>query len=154
MSIKIKKCPTSNEKVPTKEDFLISASMHISDVQKGCAFIANKIIEAGINHDYTKITLIDDMMETVTTKSADEFYASKWYQEHITKERHHLHKCPDDVTLIDVIECLIDCVMAAMARKGDYTEGPMDIEILQKAYLNTAKMLKSKIILEDEKHHE
>jgi len=89
-------------------------------------------------------------METVTAKSENEFYASKWYHEHITQERHHLHNCPEDVTLIDVIESLIDCVMAATARKGYYREGPMDIEILQKAYLNTAKMLQKEIIIEDD----
>ena len=59
MSIKIKKCPATN----SKEDYLIAIAMHISDVQKGCAFIANKIIEAGINHDNTRLkafTLVEE----------------------------------------------------------------------------------------------
>ena len=146
MSIKIKKCINGE----TREAMLISVSMHVSDVQKGCAFIANKIIEAGINHDYTKVSLIDDMMETMTAKSAAEFYESKWYQAHITKERHHLNRCPEDVTLIDVIEQLIDCTMAAIARKGDISDFSLDNEILQKAYKNTGEMLKREIILEDE----
>ena len=147
MSIKIKKCPATE----TKEELLISHALHISDVQKGCAFIANKIIEAGINHDHTKNFYIDDFIEeNIAAKSGDEFRASKWYQTHITKERHHLNaKCPDDVNLIDVIESLIDCVMASSARGG---EGKFYIsdEILQKAYQNTVEMLQKEIILEND----
>ena len=151
MSIKIKKCLTADKTVHDesyKKDLLIAIAGHINDVQKGCAFIANKLIEAGINHDYTKIPTVDEYIEEC--KSGVEINKGEWYQTHINKERHHLNNCSDDVTLIDVIECLVDCVMAGMARNGHYREGPMDIAILQKAYLNTAKMLKSEIIIEDD----
>ena len=59
MSIKIKKCPATD----SREELLIAIAMHISDVQKGCAFIANKIIEAGLNHDNTRLkafTLVEE----------------------------------------------------------------------------------------------
>ena len=150
MSIKIKKCPFTADKAAnnevTKEDYLIAIPMHINDVQKGCAFIANKIIEAGINHDYTKIPTIDDFMEEPQFGKE-----TKWYQAHINNERHHLNvRCPDDVTLIDVIEKLVDCTMAAIARKGYMTEDIISDEILQKAYKNTVEMLKREIIIEDD----
>ena len=150
MSIKIKRCPvadkTANNEAATKEDYLIAIAMHINDVQKGCAFLANKIIEAGINHDYTKIPTIDDFMEESQSGKG-----TKWYQAHINNERHHLSvKCPDDVTLIDVIEKLVDCTMAATARKGYMTEDIISDEILQKAYKNTIEMLKREVVIEND----
>ena len=150
MSIKIKKCPT----VESKEDYLVVQAMHVSDVQKGCAFIANKIIEAGINHDYSKIPLLDDYIKNnIAAKSGDEIKASEWYQTHIIKERHHLNaKCPDDVNLIDVVEMLVDCVTAAIARKGYMPEPEafnIDGKILQQAYKNTVELLGKEIILEN-----
>jgi len=149
MSIKIKKCPTSNTKEFTKDEYLTSVAMHVSDVQKGCAFIANKIIEAGINHDYTKISLADDFMDDAKL-SGDEFRAGKWFQAHITKERHHFDKWPDNLNLIDVIECLVDVTMAATARSGDIKELQMDSEILQEAFKNTFEMLKKEIVIEED----
>jgi len=155
MSIKIKKCPAAYIEEPTKEDLLVSIAMHINDVQKGCAFIANKIIEAGINHDHTKIPTIGEYMEEYATKRGAEFRAGKWYQAHITNERHHSNdRCPDDVNLIDVIELLIDCTMAAMARRGNVrsteTSDFISIGILEKAFKNTVEMLESEIIVENE----
>ena len=131
---------------------IIAIALHRTDVQKGCAFFANKLIEAGIGHDNSKIPLIDDYMQDIATKTGSEFKAGKWYQAHINQERHHLYeKCPDDVTLIDVMEQLIDCVMAAMARKGNVS-GDFGIsdEIMQKAYKNTVELLKKEIILEND----
>ena len=152
MSIKIKKCPVAE----SKEDFLTVQAMHASDVQKGCAFIANKIIEAGINHDYSKIPLLDNYLENnIAAKTGDEFKNCKWYQAHINAERHHLNaRCPDDVNLIDVIELLVDCVMASIARRGNLyateTADFISMDILEKAFKNTVEMLKNEIVLEKE----
>ena len=155
MSIKIKKCPTADKTVngeAYKENLLISIAMHINDVQKGCAFIANKIIEAGINHDYTKIPTVDEYIEE--QKSGVELKAGKWYQAHINNERHHLNaKCPEDVNLIDVIEMLVDCTMAAKARNKHLIKMNTDFispVILEKAFKNTVEMLENEIIIENE----
>ena len=153
MSIKIKKFQTNKTKLKewTKEDFLMSLAMHVSDVQKGCVFIANKIIEAGINHDYTKISLIDDFMEDNAKLAGVEFKAGKWARAHYSTERHHLNdKCPDDVTLIDIIEMLVDCTMASMSRIGQPTGVIVSDEILQKAFKNTIEMLNKEIIFEND----
>ena len=157
MSIKIKQFQPSPDKTAlsewAKEELLISLAMHKSDVQKGCAFIANKIIEAGINHDYTKISLFDDFMED--NVNLDDFKSGKWYQAHLNQERHHLNKkCPDDVNLIDIIEMLVDCTATIIARKGvmrvGLTAGDfISDEILSKAFINTVEMLKNEIILEE-----
>ena len=145
MSIKIKKCPSAD----SKEELLTAITMHINDVQKGCAFIANKIIEAGINHDHTKIPTIDEYIEEVN--SGIDLRNGKWYPEHIKNERHHWHSldnCPDDYNLIDVIETLVDCVMAAKARIGQTTKVSINPELLAKAFKNTVEMLDNEIILE------
>lgn len=140
MSIKIEKNPVW-VKEPTKEDSLIRASLHIRNVQKGCAFFADKISEAGVNHDYTKISFADDLMDDW----------EKWFQMHVSTERHHLNdKCPDDVTLIDVLEKIIDVTMSAMAKKGYVSEDIISDEILQKAYKNTIEMLKREIVIEND----
>jgi hypothetical protein len=157
MSIKIKKSPLIGKTVNDesyKEDLLIAIAMHSTDVQKGCAFIANKIIEAGINHDYTKIPTVDEYIEE--QKSGIEHKAGKWYPAHINTERHHFHqldKCPDDYNLIDVIEALVDCTMAAKARNGQTIKMNTDFispELLAKAFKNTVEMIESEIVVENE----
>ena len=155
MGIHIKKDPVGERYLSpelSKDDYLISNIMHISDVQKGCAFIANKIIEAGIKHDYTKITLIDEFMDDAVTIPRAEFSKGEWFQAHVSGERHHLNNyCPDDVTLIDVIEKLVDVTMSAMARKGKMRPDIISDAILQKAYQNTIEMLKKEIVIDDDK---
>ena len=148
MSIKIERTVidyTKTDKNEIKNEFLTNSAMHINYVQKGCAFIANKIIEAGIEHDHTKISLIDEFFDEETNKF-------KGLQAHMSAERHHQIKdgCPDDVTLIDIIEFMVDVVMAATARKGRVSDEPLSDEILQKAYKNTFEMLKREVVVEDE----
>ena len=151
MSIKIKRLSAyikkPDIKEATKEDILKASAIHICDVQKGCAFIANKIIEAGINHDHTKISLIDNLFDEKSNKYIG-------VQDHVSRERHHsVHidaQCPDDVTLIDIIEYIVDVNMAATARNGRVSDAPISDEILQKAYKNTFEMLKKEIIVEND----
>lgn len=146
-SIKIKRLSSyitkTDIKEATKDEILKASAIHIQDVQKGCAFIANKIIEAGINHDHTKISLND--------KFFDENNKYIGVQVHTEVERHHhiKNQCPDDVTLIDILEFMVDVVMAATARKGRVSDEPISDEILQKAYKNTYEMIKKEIVLED-----
>jgi hypothetical protein len=99
--------------------------------------------------------LLDNYLENnIAAKTGNEIKESEWYQTHINEERHHLNaKCPDDVNLIDVIEMLVDCVTAAIARKGYMPEPEaftVSGEILQKAYKNTVEMLGKEIILEND----
>ena len=147
MSIKIKRYENTHPALGdgtepwTYEDELKSLLMHRSDVQKGCVFIAHKIIEAGIDHDHSKITLFG-----IDEEPPADYREGKWHKAHVAAERHHLHAhCPDDVNLIDVIEMLVDCTMAAMSRKGQYKHFPVDTDILQKAYENTVKLLLNEI---------
>ena len=150
MSIKIKKCPA----VDSKEELLIAIAMHKSDVQKGCAFIANKIIEAGINHDNTKMTAVDVNIFMEERESGK--LESNWLKSHRKNNRHHFHQldnCPDDYNLIDVIEALVDCTVAIKARRGQTAKMSPDFispELLAKAFKNTLEMLENEIMVEDD----
>ena len=159
MSIIIKKSPVLDETI-TNEEFKHLAFpgtyMHIMDVQKGCAFIANKIIQAGINHDDTKMTTEDIDLIIEERFSKVKVRDTKWYKSHIQNNRHHYHQhdiCPDDFNLIDVIESLVDCVTAIKARRGQEAKMSTDYispELLAKAFKNTIEMLENEIIVEDE----
>ena len=59
---------------------------------------------------------------------------------------------PDDVNLIDVLDMVIDCVMAGMARTGQVYPLKIDPDVLMKAFNNTVELLKDNVVvIEDEK---
>lgn len=148
--IRIKKSQNADSRTmtgkPNKEELLKNSIQHIGDVQKGMAFMAEKIIDAGAIHDHTKISGIDDFFDSYSKRLTGEaFKAEKWYQSHLT-ERHHLNdRCPNDVTLIDLLERVVDITMAGMARSGNIFDTEISNEILQKAYKNTVELLKNNI---------
>jgi hypothetical protein len=147
--IKIKKSQTADTRTcdytkVSKEQLLASTVSHIEDVRKGLEFMARALVEAGSRHDHTKLTKMESFHRDFLTglKSTD------WWEMHKREERHHLvgnETIPEDVNLIDVIECIVDGVMAGMARSGSYTYMPIPAEILETAVKNTAKLLLSNI---------
>ena len=59
-------------------------------------------------------------------------------------ERHHFNQpefVPEDVNLIDILDQIIDGVMAGMARSGSYRQEFISSELLEKAYKNTVQLL-------------
>ena len=130
----------------TKEKLYDATEEHIKDVQKGMDFFAEKIHEAGLKHDFTKIAYFDEYAEDVLSEHTDEDFKKRpWYQRHIYEERHHLNAdCPLDVNLFDVLEMISDCVMAGKGRFGRVTPEYLNLSdpsILIRAYYNTVKML-------------
>jgi len=104
-------------------------------------------MEAGARHDYTKLTMIDAFHRDFVTG----FKKTSWWEEHKKKERHHLidnEHAPQDVNLVDVIECIVDGVMAGMARSGDYRYTPFPAELLERAVKNTISMLLDNVKME------
>ena len=78
-----------------------------------------------------------------------EFKSLPWYQKHLT-ERHHLNEsCPEDVNLIDVLEMVIDCSVAGLARSGNIFPINISNEILQKAIENTKQMIIDNVEIEE-----
>ena len=92
----------------------------------------------------------NDMCATI--RGEKEFFDGEWSHKHYYElERHHLRRhCPDDVTLIDVVEMVCDCVSAGMARSGEVRDLEISEDILVKAVKNTVEMCKEAVILEDE----
>lgn len=126
------------------EEFLRANDAHINEVIDLMKFLANSIEFAGNNHDITK--LINDRQFYKEFNDARngkiDFTNGSWYQTHIKAERHHLNShCPEDVTLIDVLEMIADNVAAGLARSGEVRPVEIGSDILQKAVANTVKLL-------------
>lgn len=150
--IKIKKSSTADTRTcewstVTKEQLLKASEQHIDDVNKGMLYFIHKLQTAAVNHDTTKISHIDQFHEDFKTG----FEKTDWWEMHQKEERHHF-KTPefiqDDINLVDVIEQIVDGVMAGMARSGEYRYEPLPDELLQKAYKNTAKLLLDNVEVE------
>lgn len=72
---------------------------------------------------------------------------------HKREERHHLDTPDgerDDVNMLDVLEWIVDGVMAGKARSGEYYFRPISDELLQKALTNTIKLLLDNVQVVDE----
>ena len=159
MIIKINKSPSADSRTTdvtkvTKDKLFESSKEHISDVGQAVQFFIDMLFKAAINHDYTKI---DDPEEKGLTSfynsfskglTGDAFKAEPWFRRHIIEERHHLNDhCPDDVTLIDVLERVADITTAGMARSGSIYDDTLDPDILVKAYKNTINLLQRSILV-------
>lgn len=153
--ITIKKNPNGDTRTAPKtisyEQFQQANDMHRADVSAVMLLLSSIIAETGVNHDCTKKSeeqmFYDDFKSTLD--SGTSFVDGKWYNLHITSERHHLFsRCPNDVNLIDVIEMIADCVCAGMARSGEIRSLEINDAILKEAVKNTVKLLQSVIDIE------
>lgn len=128
--------------VVTKETLLQNTESHINDVQRVGLWLTLKLKEQLINHDHTKIDNIDEFYTDFTSgKKGVDFKALPWWQKHKT-ERHHLNdSVPEDVNLIDVLEMVIDCTVAGLARSGEVYEITIPSDVLNRAVTNTSKLI-------------
>lgn len=126
----------------SKEDLIKNSLLHIKDVINVGNWFADLLKEQVLKHDYTKIKYIDMFYKDFTSgMQGKAFKELKWYQKHLT-ERHHLNdKCPEDVNLIDVLEMVIDCSVAGLARSGEIYPIKIKNEVLQKAVENTKNLI-------------
>jgi len=121
----------------------LATANHMDHVSKGLGYFANLLRAAGKCHDHTKSDNMEDFHKAL---ESGKIKNSRWYKMHISEERHHLvSKVPDNVNLIDVIEHLVDCVMAGSARTGKIFDIDLSNEVLQKAHKNTVELLKKQI---------
>ncbi len=150
--IVIQKSPTADTRTcdwskVDKDQLLESSKRHIGDVRKGLEFFLEMLLKAASAHDYDKITGIDPFLADFRTG----FKRTEWWDNHRKISRHHINKpdgVPLDVNLIDVLEHIIDCVMAGMARNGSVYELKLDDALLQRAFQNTVALLKSVVTVE------
>ena len=72
-------------------------------------------------------------------------------ERHQKLNRHHLTQddgIPADVSLIDVLDFIADCVMAGMARSGSVYPLVLPPELLERAFQNTVALLKAEVVVE------
>jgi len=161
MTTKIKIRRTKNADSRTADEnlgyeaLLEDTQEHLRDVQSGMILLSDMVKQAGYDHDYTKMAYFDEFAENVLSEHTnEEFISADWYQKHIFEERHHLNaNCPLDVNLIDVMEMIVDCVMAGKGRSGHVTPSYLilkDPSILERAYWNTVKLVDEHVILEED----
>jgi hypothetical protein len=136
-------CDFKNISVHTLEQ---SSRQHIGDVRKGFDFFIEKMAAARLEHDHTKISHINMFHRDFVGG----FETQDWYTMHKQVERHHLGTTTpdgikDDVNLIDVLEHVVDCVMAGMGRAGSVWPMSVSNEVLQKALQNTADLLQRQV---------
>ena len=136
--------PTHN----SKDQLLASSIQHIKDVEKGINYLINKLHQSAALHDHDKISNIDNFHADFITG----FTQTNWWDKHRKINRHHLtHKdgTPTDVNLIDVLEMIVDCVMAGMGRTGSVYPLNIPPELLKQALDNTVELLKAEILVLD-----
>ena len=92
------------------------------------------------------------LMRFTSGKKDKDFKELPWWQLHMT-ERHHLNdSVPEDVNLLDVLEMVIDCTVAGLARGGSADKiYPITIpqEVLNQAIDNTKQLIIDNTKLED-----
>jgi len=143
-------CNRDNHKITlSKEQLKVATDRHIEDVGKGMKFFADLLIKAGKDHDNTKKSSFDEFYDALIS---DKVKNSDWYEGHSTKERHHLiQRVPENVTLIDVFEHLVDCVMAGLGRSGEVFDIDIPREVLVQAHENTVSLLKKNVKVKEDK---
>ena len=152
MQIKIRKSETADTRTcdfanTSKETLLASSHRHINDVESGLMFFSQMLGEAAANHDTDKITDINGFHRDFVTG----FERTEWWDNHRKVNRHHLIQTdgiPADVNLIDVLDMIVDCVMAGMARSGSVYPLELPDGVLRNAFQNTVELLKSKVVVE------
>ena len=156
MAIIIEKNPNGDTRTAPKnisyEEFQVANNMHKKDVYEVMKYLARLIHRTGQNHDFTKKTherlFYENFLSTMN--NGTNFIEDEWYQLHVDTERHHLlSRCPEDVNLIDVLEMIVDCTCAGLARSGEVRGLEINAEVLEKAVQNTVKLIVKEIDLVD-----
>ena len=148
------------KEIPTIEEFEDSNRSHIDDVRNVMDLVGGMIVSKGINHDFTKISYRDqfyhDFCEVLNAKKngvSKDFTNMKWYKDiHIELEKHHINsKLHDDITLLDVIEMIADCICAGKTRSddGSFYVPEISDDALRLALNNTIKMIDKHTIVSE-----
>jgi hypothetical protein len=153
MELRIKKSKTADSRScdfskVDKDTLLVSSFQHIDDVRKGLQFFKSMLDDSATFHDHDKISDIDGFHRDFITG----FKQTEWWDNHRKVNRHHLladDGVPSNVNLIDVLDMIVDCVMAGMGRTGTVYQLNIAPEVLMKAFDNTVEILKENVIVED-----
>ena len=148
-TVVVKKTSDPEQGYDTKEQLLRDTKQHIRDVGKVLDSISLELVERGDHHDWTKLEYFDnfakDALERIDTP---DFKKRDWYKIHTSEERHHINaRVPPDVNLIDIFECIADCIVAGKTRSGTVNDNFLVIPqtVLNEAYWNTVKLVKDNV---------
>ena len=152
--IKIRKSATADTRTcdfskVTKAQLQLSTLQHMGDVQKGMEFMKTLIDQAVARHDHDKLSDLDGFHRDFSGG----FKNTTWWDNHRKVNRHHLlaeDGVPEDVNLIDVLDMVVDCVMAGMGRSGSVYALEIKPEVLMAAFQNTVTLLKNNVEVEDD----
>ncbi len=150
--IRIKKSSTADTRTcdyakVDEQTLLDSTLQHRKDVTKGLTFFVDRLVQAAKDHDLDKISDLKSFHADFKTG----FKNTTWWDTHKKINRHHfLDELHDDINLVDVMELIVDCVMAGMGRSGEVHPIKVPSEVLQRAFENTVEMLKSEVVVEND----
>ena len=163
--IYIEKNPNGDTRTAGKnvsyEDFCKANESHRRDVELVMRELASTIEDRGFSHDFTKILhskqFYSNFRDILDGTTKEDFKDLPWYKMHVQAERHHLNSCcPEDVTLIDVLEMIVDIVCAAKARSGNDSVYAIDLpnDILERAVNNTIELVDDMVAVKTEDNSE
>ena len=130
----------------TIKQLQVSSEQHISDVKLGIEFMKQLLDASAVLHDSDKLSDLSGFHADFITG----FKQTGWWDRHRKSNRHHLLQAdgiPPDVNLIDVLDMIVDCVMAGMGRSGSVYPLTVTPEVLKSAFDNTVELLKKQIIV-------
>ena len=138
---------------PSLDDVLTATRIHQVEVDETMTFLADELKFMGRMHDWTKTENFEKEYGWLVTKDIKDgdFLASDWWWKHLTLERHHVKDYAHlDVNLLDVLEFIVDRVVAEKGRAGRINMNYLDLDplVLVRAYYNTIKLLDDKTIRE------
>ena len=150
--ITIKPSPTADTRTcdfanVSKETLLESSRQHVGDIAKAFEFFKEMIDRQVEIHDHDKFSDIDGFHRDFVTG----FKEHSWWDNHRKVNRHHLLQedgIPSDVNLIDVLDLIVDCTMAGLARSGDVFPITISPDVLMTAFKNTCDLLKANVTVE------
>lgn len=129
----------------TKEELEQDTLSHIDDVQDVGYWLASKFKDQLAQHDHTKLEYIDEFYHDFNEKLQDgskDFKNMNWFKNRHMTERHHLNdSVPEDVNMLDVLEMIVDCTCAGLARSGDVYPISIPQDVLEKAIENTKNLI-------------
>lgn len=133
-------------KTATKDDLFQNTLSHIADVQNVGEWLANKFKNQLAEHDHTKLEYLDefynDFVEQLQSENKPNFKEMPWFKNRHMTERHHLNdSVPEDVNLLDVLEMVIDCTVAGLARSGSVYPITIPGDVIEKAIENTKNLI-------------
>ena len=133
----------SADHVVTEDELRRSTEMHIDDVRRGMEWLAEALRERGESHDWTKLRYFPSFYRQFSEAQRSGCWGNGWYDRiHCVKERHHVEDgCPENINLIDILEHIVDGVMAGKARSGEYRQDVLGAGMLERAYANTQKLI-------------